>query len=233
MGGVHSGTKGGSRVSNKIETMNTTPRYISYIRVSTKQQGDSGLGLEAQQHIIANDVGTPLMEFVEVASGTKQRGILDQAIEACRANNATLVVAKIDRLARNVQLACDLISRGVQIRVVGMPNMSTLVFHILCAVAEEEARLISQRTKAALAVALTRGIKLGGYRERKDGQPHTSRMGSRTKPDQQLVAQCQQLRDRGLTWAEVAGLINGQGYKAPKGGVYSPGQLHRLVSSVA
>ena len=209
--------------------MNTT-KYISYIRVSTKSQGDSALGLEAQQSIVQVFIGTPFMEFVEVASGTKQRAILDEAIEACRANNAVLVVAKIDRLARNVQLACDLISRGVQIRVVGMPNMSTLVFHILCAVAEEEARLISQRTKAALAVALTRGVKLGGYRERKDGKPHASRTGRRTKPDQQLVAQCQQLRDRGLTWSEVAVLINGQGYTAPKGGMYSPSQLHRTAA---
>jgi DNA invertase Pin-like site-specific DNA recombinase len=210
--------------------MNTTTKYISYLRVSTKEQGDSGLGLQAQRQTISNDVGPTFMEFVEVASGTKQRDVLDQAIEACRQHGATLVVAKIDRLARNVQLACDLINRGVQIRVVGMPNMSTLVFQILCAVAEEEARLISQRTKAALAQVKTRGVTLGGYRQRTDGQPHAVRTGKRVKADPQLVAQCQQLRDRGLTWAEVAELINGQGYRAPKGGAYSPSQLHRLVT---
>jgi DNA invertase Pin-like site-specific DNA recombinase len=211
--------------------MNTTTKYISYVRVSTQQQGESGLGLQAQQAIIANDVGHVFMEFVEVASGTKQRDILDRAIEACREHGATLVVAKIDRLARNVQLACDLVSRGVQIRVVGMPNMSTLVFQILCAVAEEEARLISQRTKAALEQAKTNGVKLGGYRTRRDGQPHAARTGKRSKVNQQLVTQCQQLRDRGLTWAEVAELINGQGHKAPRGGAFSPSQLHRLVSA--
>lgn len=205
--------------------------YISYIRVSTKSQGDSGLGLEAQQAIITNDIGTRLMEFVEVASATKQRTVLDQAIEACRVHGATLVVAKIDRLARNVQLACDLINRGVQIRVVGMPNMSTLVFHILCAVAEEEARLISQRTSAALAVAKTRGVKLGGYRERTDGQPHAVRTGKRVKVDPQLVTQCLQLRGKGITWSGISDLINAQGYKAPKGGTYSPSQLHRLVGA--
>jgi DNA invertase Pin-like site-specific DNA recombinase len=213
--------------------MNTTTKYIAYYRVSTRAQGDSGLGLEAQQQLITRDIGTPLMEFVEVASGTKQRDVLDQAIEACLVHGAILVVAKIDRLARNVQLACDLINRGVQIRVTGMPSMSTLTFHILCAVAEEEARLISQRTSAALAIAKSRGIKLGGYHPRKDGKPRALPTGKRVKVDRQLVAQCQQLRDRGLTWAEVAELINGQGYRAPKGGAYSPSQLHRLVTFTA
>lgn len=212
--------------------MNTQPRYIAYYRVSTKKQGDSGLGLEAQQSIVQADIGTPFTVFTEVASGTKQRDILDEAIEACRVNNAVLVVAKIDRLARNVQLACDLISRGVQIRVVGMPNMSTLVFQILCAVAEEEARLISQRTKAALQAAKERGVKLGSAREGHwEGREHLRgvRRGSKLVPvNTQLIVQVKQLLSAGHSCAQVAELLNAQGHRAPKGGLLHPAHVHRM-----
>lgn len=212
--------------------MNTTSKFIAYFRVSTKQQGDSGLGLESQQAIVNADVGTPFMTFTEVASGTTQREILDQAIAACKLHGATLVVAKLDRLTRNVALACELLASGVQIRVCGMPHMSTMVFQMLCVVAEEEARLISQRTKSALAAAKARGVKLGSAREGHwQGREHLRgpRPGTKLAPvNQSLVMQIKQLQDAGHTNAQIAKLLNAQGHRAPKGGDLHPAHIHRM-----
>lgn len=217
--------------------MNTTAtKYIAYIRVSTRKQGVSGLGLEAQRDIILRDVGQTFMEFVEVASGTKDREILQQAVEACKRHGAVLVVAKVDRLTRSVKLACDLLESRISLRVCGMPDMTTMVFQMLCVIAEEEARLISQRTKAALQAAKERGVKLGSAREGHwDGRQRGPKPGSKrasSTPDPQLVAQCKQLRDSGLSWEVITERINAQGYRAPRGGEYSKGQLHRMVTSV-
>lgn len=210
-------------------------KFISYIRVSTKQQGDSGLGIESQRAMILREVGETVDEFVEVASGRKSdRPQLMAAIDACRKTGAILIVAKIDRLARNLSLACKLMESGVTIRVVGMPEMNTLVFHILCAVAEEEARLISQRTKAALAAAKERGVKLGSARPGHwEGREHLRgrQRGTKVAPvNQTLVAQCKQLRDSGHNFQEIADMINAQGHRAPKGGKFSKSQVYRMIA---
>lgn len=208
-------------------------KFIAYIRVSTKQQGESGLGLESQASIIANDVGEVEATFVEVASGRKaDRPQLLAAIEACKKQGATLVVAKIDRLARNLSLACKLVESGVKIRVVGMPEMTTLVFQILCAVAEEESRLISARTKAALEAAKARGVKLGSARPGHwDGRQRGRPLGSKVaKRDPQLVTQVNQLRASGHSFQQIADMINAQGHRTPKGKEFSKSQVHRLIA---
>ena len=144
-------------------------RFVSYIRVSTQKQGESGLGLEAQKASIAgylNGGDWKLVgELVEVESGKQNnRPKLAEALRLCRIHNATLIIAKIDRLARNVSFIAALMDGGVKFTAVDMPGVNDMVVHLLASVAQGEAKAISERTKVALAAAKARGTKLGGYR---------------------------------------------------------------------
>jgi len=141
--------------------------YVRYCRVSTDKQGRSGLGLEAQKAAITAHLGPQdrLLEpvFVEIESGRKQdRPELAKALHWCRETGGTLIVAKLDRLARNLAFIANLMESGVGFLAADMPLVNRLTLHILAAVAEEEARAIPARTKAALAAAKARGVKLGG-----------------------------------------------------------------------
>lgn len=146
-------------------------KFISYLRVSTKRQGVSGLaGLESQRHSVNEFLNggewNLVEEFVEVESGKRNdRPQLAKALSACRIHGAILVVAKIDRLARNAAFLLNLQAAGVEFVACDMPSANRLVVGILAMVAEEEARAISARTKAALAAAKRRGVKLGTARK--------------------------------------------------------------------
>ena len=147
--------------------------FVSYLRVSTKEQGPSGLGLEAQRAAVTahmtREGGELVREFIEVESGKKSdRPQLAHALAHCRALGARLVVAKIDRLARNVHFVSGLMESGVDFVAADMPSVNRMTIHILAAVAEEEARAISKRTKDALAAAKARGQRLGGTRKRRE-----------------------------------------------------------------
>src|SRR5690348_16945775 len=144
-------------------------RFVSYFRVSTARQGRSGLGLEAQREAVAAYLNggnwTVLADFVEVESGRKSdRPELAKAMELCRLTGATLVIAKLGRLARDAHFLLGLQKAGVEFVACDMPTANRLTIGIMALVAEEEARAISARTKAALAAAKARGVKLGGYR---------------------------------------------------------------------
>jgi DNA invertase Pin-like site-specific DNA recombinase len=159
----------------------TTGRFVAYLRVSTQRQGASGLGLEAQRQAIADylDGGAwrLVAEHVEVESGRRDdRPELTRALAACRVHGATLVIAKLDRLARNVAFISNLMQAGVEFVAVDFPQANRLTVHILAAVAEHERELISARTKAALAAAKARGVRLGGTPENlKDRAQGTAR----------------------------------------------------------
>src|SRR5271154_3347795 len=144
-------------------------KFISYLRVSTARQGASGLGLEAQREAVSRYLNGGhwqlVQELVEVESGKRNdRPAIAEALRLCRLHRATLIIAKLDRLARNVHFISSLMEAGVEFVAVDFPQANRLTVHILAAVAEHEASMISARTKAALAAAKARGVKLGGQR---------------------------------------------------------------------
>lgn len=140
-------------------------KSVSYLRVSTQRHGRSGLELEAQRQAVATYLNggrwTLVQEVVEVESG-KRNG--RPALALCRVYRATLLVAKLDRLARNVAFISALMESSVEFSAVDFPQANRLTVHVLAAVAEHETTMISERTRAALAVAKARGKKLGGLR---------------------------------------------------------------------
>jgi len=143
--------------------------FVAYYRVSTDKQGQSGLGLDAQRaavELYARSVGAEVVaEFQDVESGRKaDRTGLAEALAACRAKRATLLIAKLDRLARSVAFISNLMEGGVDFVAADMPSVNRLTVHVLAAVAEHEREMISQRTKAALAAVKVRGTRLGNPR---------------------------------------------------------------------
>lgn len=139
---------------------------VGYLRVSTGKQQLSGLGLEAQRNSIeryASQIGETIEQvYVETESGSKKnRPELVAALAACKKHKATLIIAKLDRLARNVAFVSSLMEAGVEFIAVDAPYANKLMLHILSAFAEHEREMISERTKAALAAAKARGVELG------------------------------------------------------------------------
>jgi DNA invertase Pin-like site-specific DNA recombinase len=142
-------------------------KFVAYFRVSTDRQGKSGLGLEAQRQAVMSYLNggrwTLVSEFTEVESGKRDdnRPQLAAAIAACKRQKARLVIAKLDRLSRNLAFIAALMESGVEFVAVDHPHMNKLTIHILAAVAEHEREMISERTKAALQAAKARGKVLG------------------------------------------------------------------------
>src|SRR4051794_2262142 len=144
-------------------------KFVAYYRVSTAKQGRSGLGLEAQQEAVRSYLNGGFWqlvdEVVEVESGKRNdRPRLAEALRLCHLHGAVLIIAKLDRLARNVAFISGLMESGVEFTAVDFPQANRLTVHILAAVAEHEREMISRRTKDALAAAKARGKKLGGNR---------------------------------------------------------------------
>ena len=142
-------------------------KFVSYLRVSTKWQGSSGLGLEAQREAVATFLNGGswrlVEEFVEVESGKddRNRPALRQALEACKVYGATLVIAKIDRLSRDAHFLLGLQKSGVKFVAADLPEANEMVVGVLAVIAQAERKMISDRTKSALAAAKARGVKLG------------------------------------------------------------------------
>lgn len=201
-------------------------RFVSYPRVSTDRQGRSGLGLEAQRAAVAAHVtafgGEVIAEYTEVESGRRDdRPRLAEALAHCRRTGATLLIAKLDRLARSVHFIAGLMKSDVPFVAADMPHASAFELHIRASVAEEEARLISTRTKAALAAARARGVKLGGYR----GAPapdHTLGVEARQRAAlahaHRIADIVRPMRDAGATLQAIANRLTADGVQASRGG---------------
>lgn len=160
-------------------------RFVGYYRVSTQKQGRSGLGLEAQQASVREYLqrvgGVELASYVEVESGRKNsRPQLEAAILRCRQSNATLLVAKLDRLSRNAAFLMNLKDSHVQFEALDIPGANSMTVGVLALVAQHEAEAISERTRKALAARKARGLPLGTPRDMSTYQQRASRLGNDT-----------------------------------------------------
>jgi DNA invertase Pin-like site-specific DNA recombinase len=223
---------------------------VAYFRVSTKKQGESGLGLEGQAAAVetfGRQAGKPIIaRYVEVESGKRSdRPELARALAHARRGKATLCVAKLDRLARNVEFLARVMNSEVDFVACDNPAANRLTLHILAAVAEAEAKAISERTKAALQAAKARGVKLGSARPGHWNGREEARLAGlakargvavkvRTKRATEayadLLPAVTELRGEGLSFQAIADELNGQGHTTRRGKPWNAVQVLRVLA---
>lgn len=233
-----------SDIEAGCKTQAQSRAFVGYYRVSTGRQGRSGLGLDAQRASVRDYVcasgGILADEFIEVESGSaKSRPQLDEALRLCRIAGATLVIAKLDRLARNVAFVSQLMDAGVDFLAVDFPSANRLTVHILAAVAEHERRMISERTAAALGAAKARGVKLGGDR---GNLPSVAVKGAAAsaavrkahadKRAADLAPLMRKLRLDGLSLRQISRFLVRRGIKSARGLKWSPTAISRILARV-
>ncbi|HEX4651080.1 MAG TPA: recombinase family protein, partial [Granulicella sp.] len=219
-----------------------TGRFVAYYRVSTAKQGDSGLGLEAQQQAVRSYLNggnwSLVSEVTEVESGKRSdRPELAAALALCRIHGAMLIIAKLDRLARNVAFISNLMESGVDFIAADFPQANRLTVHILAAVAEHEAAMISARTKAALAAAKARGIKLGcgntaiaAYALKGQAASAAARKAKAGKRTADLLPVIQSIRSAGASsLRQIAAVLNERGIRTARGSAWSAVQVQRVM----
>lgn len=214
-------------------------KIISYIRVSTQKQGQSGLGLEAQrlavQSYLQSSGAVLVAEFVEIESGRKTdkaRPQLKAALDACKKERAVLVVAKLDRLARNVHFISGLMESKVDFIALDLPEANPLTLHVMAAFAEHEAKRISQRTKDALAVAKSRGVKLGVAGKHNLKPCIEEKQAKAQAFAQSLAGLFEGFKLRGLSQRQTVEELNALGIKTARGGKWSLMQVQRLLKAL-
>jgi DNA invertase Pin-like site-specific DNA recombinase len=221
-------------------------KFISYLRVSTARQGASGLGLEAQREAVSRYLNGGkwqlVQEVVEVESGKRNdRPAIAEALRLCRLHKATLVIAKLDRLARNVHFISSLMESGADFIACDFPEANRLTVHILAAVAEHEASMISSRTKSALQAAKARGRTLGGQRgsiSRMKGMAAkgtrvsaTIRQQSAARRRDDLLPVIEDLRSKGaMSLRAIAEGLNRAGLTTARGGHWTGTQVMRVTN---
>lgn len=205
--------------------------FVAYYRVSTDKQGKSGLGLDAQRQAVSDYLNGGdwelVAEFTEIESGKKSdRPELAKALAAAKRHKATLVIAKLDRLARNVHFISGLMETKVKFVATDMPEASPFALHIFAAVAEQEARAISARTKAALAIAKQRGVKLGKTGAEILAPKYRAEAKARAE---QLAPVIRQLQQDGFSMRGIADELASRNVETPRGGKWHPQLVSRIV----
>jgi DNA invertase Pin-like site-specific DNA recombinase len=215
-------------------------KYVIYRRVSTQEQGKSGLGLEAQDRDIKvflesfSEEHEVVAEITEVSSGAKDnRPELSKALKLCRKEKATLLVSKLDRLSRKMSFIAYLLEdKTVNFKVASMPYADTFQLHIYAALAEQERTFISMRTKAALREAKARGKKLGGLRA--GAVEHGKAL--KVEADKFASSICEHLAElmhSGAGYTDMARHLNAKGIESANGGLWSPTTVRRVILRAA
>jgi DNA invertase Pin-like site-specific DNA recombinase len=213
-----------------------TGKYVAYYRVSTARQGRSGLGLEAQREAVRAFLKGGdwelLEEFTEVETGSgrnarEKRPVLDEAIRCAKKHKAKLLIAKLDRLSRNLHFISSLMEEKVRFVAADMPDANELTIHIMAALAQHERKLISERTRAALARVKARGKKLGNPNLTVDNR-------ARSKKAQEFAARLQDtlaaFNRQGMSQRAMVAELNKLRVGAPRGGMWSLVQLQRVLA---
>jgi DNA invertase Pin-like site-specific DNA recombinase len=221
-----------------------TTNAIAYYRVSTQKQGQSGLGLEAQQAAVVNyaaanrlTIVSPAGEFTEIETGTnkRQRPKLQAAIAAAKAQDAVLLIAKLDRLARNVHFITGLQESGVKFVAVDMPEANELTVQIMAVMAQHEAKMISERTKAALSAAKVRGVKLGSPDNLTDQAQRAGQVANKVQARRaykKLSGYIQMMRDTGMSYLAIARKLNDEGNRTRTGKEFQAMTIKRIMDRV-
>lgn len=212
-------------------------QYVIYTRVSTAEQGQSGLGLAAQRRdidiFLTNFSDVPyevIGEYQDTLSGAdNNRPALEQALDVVRRTGAELLVAKLDRLSRKVSFIATLMDDPkVKLRVAQMPYADKFQLHIYAALAEQERAFISERTKAALKEAKARGVKLGGLRDKTMKRNEAIKAKADTEADRAMKL-IGPLREAGKTLEAIAETLNDTGYPTSRGGRWTATQVRRVL----
>lgn len=213
-------------------------QYVIYKRVSTAKQGHSGLGLAAQERdiqlFLTNYSGQPyevVDSFLEIESGgNTNRPELAKAIQLAKRTKATLLVAKLDRLSRKVSEVAQLLEdKALNFKVSSMPNADKFQLHIYAALAEQERDFISLRTKAALAEAKEKGIKLGNNPQNIVAM-NATRSKNATEGAESIRSLVSPLVEKGYTLSEIATSLNTAGLTTARGGQYTPTAVSRIIN---
>ena len=213
-------------------------KYVAYYRVSTKRQGQSGLGLKAQREAVSRFISPDsiFQEFEEIETGTnkKHRPILKEALELCKKENAVLIIAKLDRLARNVAFVSSLMDSGVKFKAVDMPEANELTIHIMSAIAQHEAKVISTRIKDALAQS---DKKLGNpdnltIEAKKRGLNKILEQRKNNPNKKRALAFLKSMDRGGMTLRDIAETLNINEFKTARGGEFSATQVNRLLKEL-
>ena len=214
--------------------------YVAYLRQSTKKQEASGLGIEAQREIIHNFLSPeiPIAEFVETESGRhNDRPKLSEALALCRKTGSTLIVAKLDRLSRNVAFVSKLLESDVEIKFCDFPEANKLVLHIIASIAEYEAQLISSRTKQSLAAKKARGAALGkpeNLTNNLDKAISNSRKTNMKKArensnNKRAIAMLRILVKQNLSLTQMADILNSEGFVTSRGSQFTAWSVSVLL----
>lgn len=216
-------------------------KYITYFRVSTK---DQDLGLDAQKRMVTNFLNEGdevIARFSEKETGTRKKVRIElaKAIELALKKDATLLIAKLDRLSRNVYFVSKLMESGVKFKCLDLPEADPFTIHIFAALAEKEARDISQRTKAALNELKEMGVKLGGTyklseKDRSKAKEALSIKRTTNPNTVKAMWAVQKMVDdsRNYTLAEMAQELNDNGFRTPRGKDFTPKQVSRLIDRI-
>ena len=211
--------------------------YVAYYRVSTQKQGSSGLGLQAQQNTVKNYIGSGnvlLDEYTEIESGKNDKRIeLQRAISYAKTNNATLVIAKLDRLSRNASFIFQLRDSKVDFTCCDIPDANTMTIGIFALLAQQEREMISERTKKALNAKKAQGHKLGKPENftnemRKKGREAHHEKAIENENNRRAYSFIQVLRKQKATYRYIAAKLNDSGFKTSKGNKFFGSSVRQL-----